>query len=116
MTKSETIRICSILDIPDDEPLAVELKNGNKLAVYRIDDEYFVTSNVCTHGNALLSEGWQEGDVIECPFHGGAFFIKTGEPAEYPCVKAIKSYAVTIEDDSIFISLSEAENAEPDSF
>jgi len=110
MLESVTMRICSVDEVEDDEPLGLELENGLKIAVYRVDGEYFVTSDVCSHGNALLSEGWQDEDKIECPFHGGSFFIKTGEPANYPCVKPVKSYPVTIEGGEILITLSDADN------
>ena len=45
-----------------------------------------------------LSEGTLDGDVIECPWHGGAFYVRTGQPASAPCTDPLRVYAVTIED------------------
>ena len=37
------------------------------IAVYNIDGQFYATHNACTHAHALLSDGWLEGDIIECP-------------------------------------------------
>lgn len=100
---SEWIRVCTVDDVSEDEPHCIEMSDGKKVAVYKVEDEYFSTDDLCTHGNASLSEGWQEGGRIECPFHGGAFHIKTGEPANYPCVKPLRTYAVKVEAGEVYI-------------
>src|SRR6202023_2255615 len=50
-----------------------------EIAVYNIDGEFYATDNLCTHAFALLSEGWLDGDVVECNLHGGRFEVKTGK-------------------------------------
>lgn len=101
---SDLIILCAIDDVKEDEPLSVSPENFPLLAVYEYDGEYFVTDNSCTHGMAVLTEGYQDGDNIECPFHGGAFCIKTGEATAAPCVEPIKTYPVTIVNSNICIS------------
>jgi nitrite reductase/ring-hydroxylating ferredoxin subunit len=39
----------------------------------------YATHDVCTHAYALLSEGYIEGDVVECPLHGALFEIRSGK-------------------------------------
>ena len=51
-----------------------------------------------------MSDGYQEGEEIECPFHGGRFGLKTGEPTAFPCVVPIKNYPVTIDDGQVCIT------------
>ncbi len=48
------------------------------VAVFKVGDRYYVIDDHCTHGPGLLSEGEQDGDIIECNFHNGAFNIRTG--------------------------------------
>lgn len=60
---SELVFLCAVDDVADGEPLAAEVDGFPPLAVYRIGDEYFVTSNVCTHSFSLLTEGYQEVDL-----------------------------------------------------
>ena len=50
-----------------------------EIAIYRIGGELFATNNVCTHALAFLSDGWLDGEIIECPLHGGKFEVKSGE-------------------------------------
>jgi len=104
---SNLITLCKTDDVKEEEPLAVAPEGFPALAVYEFEGEYFVTENTCTHGMAVLSEGYQDGDQIECPFHGGAFSIKTGEATAAPCVIPIKSYQVSIEGENICISPAE---------
>ena len=60
--------------------------------MFNVDGEYYVTDDQCTHGPGLLSEGYIDGDVVECNFHNGQFNIKTGEVASPPCMVPIKTY------------------------
>lgn len=100
---SNLVTVCQIDEVQEEEPIAITLENFPPLAVYSYDGEYFVTDNLCTHGMANLTDGYQDGDQIECPFHGGAFSIKTGEPTAAPCQLAIKTYPVSLVDGAICI-------------
>ena len=100
---AELIRLCSVADVLLDEPRRVEIENFPPLAVYALNGEYFVTDDTCTHGMASLADGFIEGEEIQCPFHGGAFNIKTGEATEFPCNEPLKTYQVYVQDDVIYI-------------
>ena len=67
------------------------------LAVFNVDGEFFVTDDACTHGPGSLSEGYVEGDVVECNFHNGQFNIKTGEVVSPPCMVPVKTYPTVVE-------------------
>lgn len=45
--------------------------------------------------------------IIECPFHGGTFDIRTGEAIDFPCVLPLKSYPVTVEGGGVYVNLEE---------
>lgn len=104
----ELVFLCAVDDVVEGEPLAAAADGFPPLAVYRIGDEHFVTSNVCTHSYSLLTEGYQEGDQIECAVHGGMFDIRTGEATEFPCQKPLATYAVTVVDGRIGIPTAAA--------
>ena len=104
---SKNLRLCEVADVKDGEPVAAFAEGMPALAVYNVDGEIFVTDNLCTHGNAMLTDGYQDGDVIECPFHGGSFDIKTGAANAFPCQVAIVSYPVEIEDGWVCIAKPE---------
>jgi len=100
---SNLVTLCKADEVKEESPISVEPAGFPALAVYEYDGEYFVTDNLCTHGMAVLTEGYQDGGEIECPFHGGAFSIKTGEATAFPCQEPITSYPVTLEDGNICI-------------
>ena len=83
---------------------AIKVEAGDlTLAVYNIDGEFFVTDDACTHGPGSLSEGYIDGDVVECNFHNGQFNIKTGEVVSPPCMVPVKTYKTTVENGRVVI-------------
>ena len=82
---------------------------GLEIAVYRINGDFFATSDVCTHGYASLSEGVVVGDVIECPLHQGRFCIRTGKALSAPVSEAITTYETKVEEGRVFVRLALAE-------
>lgn len=104
MTK--LIRLCRVDEVKQGEPTAAYVTGLPPFAVYKIDDTFYVTDNICTHGNAMLTDGYQDGLTIECPFHGGAFDIATGAATVFPCQVPIRTYEVEIDDGWVAIRLS----------
>jgi biphenyl 2,3-dioxygenase ferredoxin component len=99
---SDRIDLCSTAEVAPGTALRVE-SGGLALAVYNVDGEFFVTDDACTHGPGLLSEGFIEGDVVECNFHNGQFNIKTGEVVSPPCMVPIKTYKAIVENGRVLI-------------
>ena len=52
---------------------------------------------------ALLSEGFIEGEVVECNFHNGQFNIRTGAVVSPPCMVPIKTYKTVVENGRVLI-------------
>jgi nitrite reductase/ring-hydroxylating ferredoxin subunit len=103
MTDATTrIELCSADEVPVGEARKIE-KDELVLAVYNVDGEFYVTDDACTHGPGSLSEGYIEGDVVECNFHNGAFNIRTGEVVLPPCMIPVKTYKTVVVDGVVFI-------------
>ena len=100
--KMAKILLCRVDEIYAGEILRVETGGLPPVAVYNLDGAFYTTDDTCTHGQAWLSQGFIDGDIIECPFHGGCFEIKTGQPVEPPCTEAIQSYDLVVEDGTIY--------------
>jgi nitrite reductase/ring-hydroxylating ferredoxin subunit len=98
------IELCSTSDVEIGAALRVE-KNDLTLAVFNLDGEFFVIDDACTHGPGSLSEGYVEGDVVECNFHNGQFNIKTGEVVSPPCMVPVKTYRAIVDDGKVFIEV-----------
>jgi 3-phenylpropionate/trans-cinnamate dioxygenase ferredoxin component len=74
-------------------------------AVGDIDKEdviRFATDGLCTHEQALLTDGLVVGCQIECPKHNGRFDFTTGEAKRRPARIALKTYPVKVEAGKVF--------------
>jgi nitrite reductase/ring-hydroxylating ferredoxin subunit len=94
----------ALSDVKEGEPLGIEIA-GQHVALYRVADEYYATGNICTHAEALLSDGMLDGCEIECPLHMGRFDIRTGEALTSPVEVDIPIYPVRISGDRLEVCL-----------
>jgi nitrite reductase/ring-hydroxylating ferredoxin subunit len=98
------IDLCSAAEVAPGTALKVET-GELALAVFNVAGEFFVTDDMCTHGPGSLSEGYIEGDVVECNFHNGQFNIKTGAVVGPPCMVPVKTYKTTVENGRVLIEV-----------
>ena len=99
---AKRIDLCDAAEVAPGNALKVEA-DGLTLAVFNVDGDFYVTDDMCTHGPGSLSEGYIEGDVVECNFHNGQFNIRTGEVVLPPCMVPVKTYPVTIVEGKVTI-------------
>jgi len=77
-----------------------------EVAVYHTEsDEWFATSDICTHEHCNLSyEGGKlSGHEIECDCHGSKFDIRTGAVILPPAVEPLKTFKVSAEGEDIVV-------------
>jgi nitrite reductase/ring-hydroxylating ferredoxin subunit len=98
------VELCKADQVAAGTALRVE-SAGLTVAVFNIEGQFYVTDDACTHGPGSLSEGYIDGDVVECNFHNGQFDIKTGEVVSPPCMIPVKIYPATVEDGAVFIEV-----------
>src|SRR5580765_5397114 len=98
------IQLCRTADVANGAALKVGI-GDLALAVFNVQGEFFVTDDACTHGPGSLSEGYIEGDVVECNFHNGQFNIRTGEVVAPPCMVPVKTYPAVVEDGKVVIEV-----------
>lgn len=79
--------------------------DGQPIAIWHIDGNFFATTDVCSHEEASLAEGELEGEVVECPLHGARFNVRTGKVLSLPAVVGIKTYPVRVLDDAVEIEV-----------
>jgi 3-phenylpropionate/trans-cinnamate dioxygenase ferredoxin subunit len=79
--------------------------NGVAVAVVRIGDDVYAIGDVCSHANVSLSEGevWCDEKQLECPRHGSAFSLVTGEPNTLPATQPVAVYTARVENGQIHV-------------
>jgi len=98
------IKVAETEKVAPGEMIAIESDELPPLALYNVDGEFYATSNICTHAIAILTDGYLEGDTVECPLHGGCFNVKTGEATHFPCEDPLKTYEVEVRDGEIYVN------------
>jgi len=104
MSQGNRVDLCATEDVEEGSVIRVEA-GALTLAVYRVEGDFYVTDDHCTHGPGSLSEGYLDGYEIECDFHQGCFDIRTGEVTVPPCMVPIKTYTVVVEDGRVMIEV-----------
>lgn len=97
--------VSSDTDLEDGQILRVEIE-GRSIAVYRLETgELFATDGICTHALAYLADGWLDGDVVECPLHGGCFNVRTGKGLGPPITEDLATYPVRIQEGEVVVGI-----------
>jgi nitrite reductase/ring-hydroxylating ferredoxin subunit len=97
------IKVCPAdIDVGECKGVAAD---GVAVAIYNVDGTLHATSNICTHQHALLSEGYLEGEFIECPLHQGRFNVVTGETDGGPVTEPVRVYPIRIEGGEVFVDV-----------
>src|SRR5436190_18205241 len=106
MNADETgwVRAESRSELAPGEVLGVEV-SGRLIALSDVEGSVFATDNICTHAYARLSDGWLDGEMIECPLHAARFDVRTGKVLDPPATEDLKAYPVRVVDNEIQIKL-----------
>jgi 3-phenylpropionate/trans-cinnamate dioxygenase ferredoxin component len=91
-------------EIPEGTGLCVEVE-GKRIALFRLGDDVCAIDDSCPHANGPLSEGGLEGDVVECPWHGSRFDVRTGEVLGRPADQGVATYVVRVTGEEVEVEL-----------
>ena len=100
------VRVCALSDLVQDQPLKVDAEGVAIAVVLDSAGEVHAIGDTCTHGDISLSEGFVEGDTLECWAHGSAFSLRSGKPLNLPAYEPVPVFAVTIDGDDVLIDPS----------
>jgi nitrite reductase/ring-hydroxylating ferredoxin subunit len=89
----------------------IDLTNRPSIAVYNVAGTLYATDDTCTHGDASLADGEIDGEEIICPYHAGAFNIRSGLATSGPCEAPLTTYAVTLEAGVYYLHLASNDEA-----
>lgn len=72
------VKVADAESIPVGQGALVEGR-GIAVAVFNAGaGRFYACDPICPHENGPLAEGWLEGDVVVCPWHGFDFELATG--------------------------------------
>jgi 3-phenylpropionate/trans-cinnamate dioxygenase ferredoxin subunit len=98
--------LCAVDDLPAGTARRFDV-DKHRIAVVRIDDDFYAIGDRCTHADFSLAEGelYPEEREIECWKHGSTFSLVTGEPQSLPATRATPVYDVEVVDGNVVVKL-----------
>lgn len=105
---SAAVRVCSISDLDSGTAKRFDVE-GHRIALVRINDDFYAIGDKCSHADYSLSEGevYSREAEIECWKHGSTFSLKTGEPQMLPATKPVPVYEVEVNGDDVLVMVAE---------
>jgi 3-phenylpropionate/trans-cinnamate dioxygenase ferredoxin component len=102
----ERVRLCGREELGPGEARRFDVA-GHRIALVRVDDDFYAIGDRCSHANYSLSEGqvYPEDREIECWKHGSTFSLETGEPLSLPATKPVPTYEVDVAGDGVMVVL-----------
>lgn len=100
------VLVCRVDELPDGEAVRVPAEGtgtADAVAVFNDGGHLFAINDTCTHANASLSEGWAQDGHVECPLHGGAFCLRTGEAVGAPASVNTTTHGVEVHEGAIYL-------------
>ena len=91
-------------EIPEGTGLCVEAE-GKRIALFRLGDDVCAIDDSCPHAQGPLSEGGLEGEVVECPWHGSRFNVRTGGVLRAPATQSVATYPVRMRGEEVEVEL-----------
>jgi 3-phenylpropionate/trans-cinnamate dioxygenase ferredoxin subunit len=120
--------VAKVQDVGEGERIVVEI-NGRSVGIFHVDGEWYGLLNRCPHRGGPMCEGLvvsyleseRPGEVrhdpgrklLECPWHGWEFDLKTGQSYLDPIRTRIRPYPVTVQSGEILAhELEDAEESD----
>ncbi|UAJ77876.1 non-heme iron oxygenase ferredoxin subunit [Leifsonia sp. ZF2019] len=96
-------RVLAVAELVENQATRVVV-DGVAIAVVKDSaGDVHAIGDTCTHGEISLSEGFVEGETLECWAHGSQFSLLTGKPLNLPAYEPVPVYAVELIDGDVFI-------------
>lgn len=96
------VRVAAEGDMRDGEARHVRIGKRD-IALFRVGDRFFALSNLCRHAFAPLAEGYLDGYVVMCPWHGWRYDVRDGG-TDHPDAD-VRTYPVTVRDGEVFVEV-----------
>ena len=89
------VTLCSTDAFSENNMLEI-IHDKHSYLVAKVNEEYFVVDNMCSHENSELILGCLKDKTIKCSLHGSYFDLETGKALNEPADEPIKTYPAII--------------------
>ena len=96
------VRVAAVAEIPPGRAKAC-IVGGREIAVFNVEGAFYAIDNTCPHQGGPLAEGWLEGAIVTCPWHGWCFDVRTGRMTLGELC-SVDRFDVGVEGGSVFVA------------
>ena len=97
------VKVARLSDIHEGEGHAV-MAGDYEIALFKVHGQVYAIGNACVHQGGPLADGWCDGTIVSCPWHGWEYDVTTGH-----CTLAggvsVPKFAVKLEGEDIFVEV-----------
>jgi len=92
-------------EVPSGTAVTVDVA-GRRVAVVNHRGSFYAVDDGCTHAGGPLGEGRVgAGCLLECPWHGAVFDVRTGAVRRGPARKPLRTYQVKVADGTVLVAV-----------
>lgn len=88
--------------MPDNSSAHVKIGKRD-VAIFKVDGAFFALSNLCRHAFGPLAEGYLDGHIVMCPWHGWRYDVRDGT-TDHPNAD-VRTYPVTVREGWVFVTV-----------
>jgi nitrite reductase/ring-hydroxylating ferredoxin subunit len=100
----KTVKIAQTSELPPGTRKVVQVE-GRVIALFNVEGAFYAIDNTCTHRGGPLGESELKGDIVECPWHGAQFNIKTGAATAPPARAGVRSFPVKVNGSDVLVEV-----------
>ena len=93
-----------VSEIPEGEAKCATL-GQRPVALFNIGGKVYCLDNRCTHVGGPLCEGTLDDFVVECPWHGSRFDVRSGQVVGPPARTPVRAYPAVVEGGRVWVDL-----------
>jgi nitrite reductase/ring-hydroxylating ferredoxin subunit len=98
--------VAELRALDPDFPFGVEL-NGTPIGIYLHNGEPCAVEDTCPHAYALLSQGYVQDGIVECPLHSAQFEVATGKCLNEIGQRDLRVFPIRVVDGKVQVRLDE---------
>ncbi len=96
------VKVAQTDDLAPGEMKLVEI-GDEQILLCNIGGQFHAVSDVCTHAQCSLSEGYLDDALVECPRHGSVFDVRTGQVRNPPADEPLPVYQVRVQGKDVLV-------------
>ena len=97
------MKVAKKKDVVERVPFCAVLEEKS-IALFNVGGAYYAIDSTCTHMGGPLCQGTLRGDVVQCPWQGSRFDVKSGKVVRGPAEKPVKQYKVQVDGEDIEVT------------